>query len=136
MIESAREFIRLRSSENMDEYLRAANESATEEVWLEVIREYPEMKEWVAHNKTTSQRILKFLAEDSDPKVRWMVATRRSAGEEILRKLAYDPDETVRARVASNPKVSSDILLELLNDQWERVVEIAKKRLKKDGIIF
>ncbi|WP_268633261.1 hypothetical protein [Paenibacillus alvei] len=36
----------------MDEYLKAAWDDAPFEVWLEVINKYPDMREWVAHNKS------------------------------------------------------------------------------------
>lgn len=131
MIKTAEEFVRLRLSDLMEEYSRSADDSAPEEVWLEVIHKYPEMRKWVAHNKTVSQKILKLLAVDLDSNVRSMVATRRKAGEEILRKLAFDPDESVRLDVAANPKVTKEILLELLNDEWEEIVELARERLNQ-----
>ena len=51
-ITSAEEFVRLRTSEDPDEYLVSDNGAASDEVWLDVIARYPEMKEWVVHNKT------------------------------------------------------------------------------------
>ena len=131
MIETAAEFVRLRLSQNRNEYLRAANEQATEEIWIEVIEKYPDMKKWVAHNKTIPKKILEILSNDIDSQVRHMVATRRSAGEEILDKLATDPDETVRMRVACNPKVTEKILLKLLHDEWKRISEIAQMKLER-----
>ena len=129
MIKSAEEFVMLRQSKIPEEYKRASHEDAPEEIWLEIIEKHPSMREWVAHNKTTSQKILSKLVEDLNPKVRYIVATRRIAGEEILSKLVNDPDESIRLAVATNPKASKQILEKLLNDKWERVVEIAKKRL-------
>lgn len=38
MIITAEEFVRLRTSENMDEYLKAAWDDAPFDVWLEVIK--------------------------------------------------------------------------------------------------
>ena len=131
MIQSAEEFVRLRLSQDRAEYLRAAHESASDEVWLEVINNYPEMREWVAHNKTTPRTILEFLSNDSDPKVRHTVSSRRSAGEDILNKLAFDSSELVRLSVARNPKVTEKILLKLLDDELDYLVEVAKEKLKK-----
>jgi len=51
-IESAQEFYRLRTSEVESEYTRAAEAAASIDVWMEVIRLYPDMRQWVAHNKT------------------------------------------------------------------------------------
>ncbi|GAA4623217.1 hypothetical protein GCM10023113_07300 [Cellulomonas oligotrophica] len=79
MIESAAEFVGLRTSEDPGEYQRAAREEAPLEVWLAVIEDHPEMRQWVAHNKTVPAVVLERLAGDSDPTVRWTVAIRRSA---------------------------------------------------------
>ena len=78
MINSAEEFVRLRSSEKMDEYLKAAWDEAPFEVWLEVIKKYPEMREWVAHNKSIPVEILEILAADADKRVRFMVALKKT----------------------------------------------------------
>ena len=51
MIQTAEEFVELRSSEDPELYGRAANEPASEEVWLDVIQRYPEMKFWVAQKR-------------------------------------------------------------------------------------
>ncbi len=129
MIESAEQFVKLRESDKEEEYYRAAHEAADEEVWLEVIRVYPHMRRWVAHNKTVPQNILKILSTDSDWRVRSKVAERRAAGEEILMKLASDPDESIRLTVAYNPKVTKKVLEKLLDDSWERIREVAAKKL-------
>lgn len=50
MILSADEFIRLRTSEDPEEYGRTASEEASESVWMDVINKYPDMKDWVDHN--------------------------------------------------------------------------------------
>ena len=68
MMESASEFVRLRTSENPVEYHRAAHDVASDEVWAEVITSYPEMAEWVAHNKTISL---------GSRLVAWLFAARR-----------------------------------------------------------
>jgi hypothetical protein len=133
MIKSAEEFVFLRSSEEIDLYQRAANEPATEEIWLEVIEKYPDMRTWVAHNKTLPLSILEILSRDEDPSVRHMVAMKRKLGQDIsiLKRLAQDPDDTVRMRIALNPKTPHIILEQLLNDKWSRVVEEAQNRLNE-----
>lgn len=62
MIRSAEEFVRLRKSDQREEYERAANDSASIEVWRDVISLYPDMHRWVAHNKTVPIEILAILA--------------------------------------------------------------------------
>jgi hypothetical protein len=78
MIESADEFRRLRESEIPDEYRRAAHDEAPVEVWLEVIRRWPDMRFWVAQNKTVPVSILEILVNDPDEKVRDMVLRKGS----------------------------------------------------------
>jgi len=131
MIKSAEEFVRLRESDDMDEQDRASREEASMEVWLDVIERYPDMREWVAHNKTIPNEILEILSNDQDSKVRYMVSTRRSAGEKILEKLSDDTDESIRHSVACNPKVTKKILVKLLNDPWENIRISAENKLRK-----
>lgn len=130
MIESAEEFVTLRQSEDPDLYTRAAQDSAREEVWLEVVKRYPEMKVWVVHNKTVPGSILRTLASDPDPNVRASVAQKRKVGDAILEKLAYDADGRVRLEVAVNKRTPLYLLRVLLHDDWERVAEVARDRLK------
>ena len=85
MIRSATEFVHLRKSEVPEEYARAADEEASLAVWEEVIDSYPEMREWVAHNKTVPLSVLKVLAADPEPRVRYTVAMMRKLSQELLR---------------------------------------------------
>ena len=78
MIESADEFRRLRESENREEYLRAAHDEAPVEVWMEVIRRWPDMRFWVAQNKTVPVSVLQVLVNDPDENVRDMVQRKGS----------------------------------------------------------
>ncbi len=130
MIRSAEEFVELRSSEDPELYRRAANEVAPDEVWLDVIQRYPEMKFWVAQNKTVSMRILERLMGDPDDQVRWMVASKRKATAAMLEKLAEDANESVRLAVATNRSTPRVVLEKLTSDAWERVVEVAQQRLE------
>ena len=77
MISSAAEFVQLRTSEDREEYGRAANDPASLQVWLEVVRTHPELKVWVAHNKTIQIEILELLSTDPDSEVRVSVAAKR-----------------------------------------------------------
>ncbi|MGO4382602.1 hypothetical protein AB4Z19_30475, partial [Pseudoduganella sp. RAF19] len=109
MISTASEFVRLRQSAILDEYTRAANESASIQVWVEVIEHFPDMLEWVAHNKTVPLPILEILSLNLDPKVRYAVAVKRKLSSELFDRLARDPDETVRAAIAHNAKVPIEV---------------------------
>jgi hypothetical protein len=131
MITSATEFIRLRTSEVQEEYQRAAHEAAPLEVWWELVRDYPERRFWVVHNKTVPLEILEAMSTDDDTAVRDMVARKRKAPFEILEHLAQDPDSGVRYAVACNTSTPPAILEKMLSDEWETVVERAKERLRE-----
>ena len=76
MIDSAEEFVRLRTSEDPDEYGRAAHEAASEATWRDVIETYPDMRFWVAQNKTEPLSILETLRHDPAERVRSMVRSK------------------------------------------------------------
>lgn len=116
MIESAEEFVALRTSNDPGEYERAAHESAADSVWLDVIDRFPEMRRWVAQNKTTSAAVLRRLSLDPDASVRWQVAMANRLEVAVLRLLANDPDESVRARVANHKHAPADVLESLSRD--------------------
>ena len=128
-IKSADEFLQLRTSDDPVEYRRAANSPATDEVWLDVIERFPEMREWVAHNKTISQEIIEKLSVDESARVRYTIAQKRKVPEHVLRRLAVDNDDGVRLAVARHPKAPHALLTEMLQDDWEEVRLVAKRRL-------
>jgi len=132
MIFTAEEFVALRLSDSPELYQRAANDSAPESVWLDLITNYPDMKKWVAHNKTVPISILRVLATDSDPDVRIAVAMKRKCEVAIFEKLANDINPSVRLAVAYNAKTPTDILRKLTRDDWDRVATVAKSRLNKE----
>ncbi|MDP9416788.1 MAG: hypothetical protein M3P48_02925 [Actinomycetota bacterium] len=78
MIESAEEFVRLRNSWMPEEYRRAAAEEAPLEVWAQIIERHPDMRFWVAQNKTVPLAILEVLRHDPDKRVQSMVRRNRS----------------------------------------------------------
>lgn len=133
-IQSVEEFVRLRSSEDKAEYDRAAHASAPEAVWLDVVARYPDMRKWVAHNKTVPVTVLDVLASDAEPEVRWTVAMKRKAGPDILGRLATDSDASVRIRVALNAKTPREALERLANDLEEDVAAAARERLTESRI--
>jgi hypothetical protein len=128
MISSANEFAKLRSSQVKEEYDRAAHEEASLEVWQDVIENYPELRKWVAHNKTVPLEILQELCK-FDVEVRFFVASKRKLSQELFRLLSADPDSTVRQQIASNKKTPIDILEKLSTDKDEHVVRVAKFNL-------
>ena len=123
----------LRTSEDPKLYNRAAYDPAPEEVWLDVIDRYPDMKVWVVRNKTVPLNILEILIDDPDDRVRHTVATKRKLTLEMFEKLATDPDEAVRNTIACNKKTPLSVLKTLCSDSWSEVSEHAQRRIKEMG---
>jgi hypothetical protein len=116
VIHSAEEFVALRTSGDPQEYKRAAHEAAVDDVWFDVIDRFPDMRLWVARNKTASAAVLERLAGDPDPRVRFEVAMANRVDVDLLRSLATDPDESVRARVAHHKRTPVEVLAVLRQD--------------------
>lgn len=116
MIQSAEEFVTLRTSVGSAEYDRAATEQASIETWTDVIIRFPEMRTWVAHNKTVPLEILKVLATDSNRLVRTSVAEKRKLDRELFETLSRDSDELVRQTIARNKKTPAEIIARLVRD--------------------
>lgn len=132
MITSAEEFVRLRLSENPDEYLRAAWEEAPLDVWQEVIQKYPDMSFWVAQNKSVPVEILSILASHPEESVRSMVASKNKLPEELQIKLASDHEFFVRQRIAYNKKATFKALQILSQDNNDELRTHALKRISED----
>lgn len=129
MISSAEEFVRLRTSSNVDEYLQAAQDDAPLDVWKEIIERYPGMRFWVAQNKMVPNLILEILSVDSDPSVRAMVASKRKLPENIQVQLAQDSNESVRRALAHNAKTARAVLQMLVDDSAPEVRRKVLERL-------
>ena len=130
MITSAEEFVRLRTSEDPEDYQRSAHEEADISVWQSVLETYPEMAFWVAQNKTVQYEILELLSTHRDPKVRYMIASKGKLKEPQLINLAQDSDDGVRRRVAMHKKATLRVLRSLENDSWQETSFIAKERIE------
>jgi hypothetical protein len=129
-INSADEFIRLRESTNPAEYHRAGHEEATLEVWRDVIERYPDMRKWVAYNKTVPLEILATLASDPDWYVRSTVAMKRKLTPDLLEQLAADESESIRMQVARHRDTARSTLERLRDDPWDQIREEVRKRLE------
>lgn len=106
MITSADEFIKLRTSELIEDQHRATHDHAELAIWNEIIDKYPEYKEWVIHNKTIQVEILEKLAADPNPKVRIAVARKRKINAKIFDLLSADKSEEVRYALISDTNLS------------------------------
>jgi hypothetical protein len=136
MIQSAEEFVQLRRSHCQSDYLKAAREPASLAVWFDVIQRFPDMKIWVAQNKTVPTEILSALAKDADSRVRAAVAMKNKLTQEVYVLLACDSDDGVRERVAFNKNTPTEVLQRLSQDERPHIAEQARKRLaeKPTGI--
>ena len=130
MIVSADEFLRLRASADPQDYQKSSQEEAPDNVWLEVVTRHPDMREWVAHNKTAPLSILKLLASGEDEHVRFQVAQKRKLTDDLFDLLSRDAAPSVRERIAWNAKTPRMILFRLANDVDERVAAQARRRLE------
>lgn len=130
MLVDAEEFVRLRTSDDPDEYHRAAHDEASVDTWLDVIARFPDMRFWVAQNKTVPTEVLVVLAGDDDPRVRSMVAMKRKLEPAILQGLANDSHDAVRMSVAGHRNTPRAVLESLAaNDPWAEVRRVAGARL-------
>lgn len=128
MIGSADEFYRLRTSDDLEEQRRASLEPADERVWIDIVERYPDLRRWVAHNKTVPLSILGMLATDRDPEVRSAVAMKRKLDREMFELLARDSEPSVRCRLAWNRKSPADLLAKLAADPEDFVANAARER--------
>lgn len=131
MIYTAEEFVRLRESESPEEYLRAAWDEAPLEVWIEVIENHPQMRFWVAQNKSIPHEIMEILSGDSSERVRSMIASKSRLPEYLQIKMAQDHDPLVRQRIVFNKKAFTQVLQLLVQDEDQDIREKANQRLSQ-----
>ncbi|PHX40753.1 hypothetical protein AO263_16255 [Pseudomonas sp. NZIPFR-PS5] len=129
MIKSAEEFVALRSSSIKSEYDRAAFEEAQISVWRDVIKNYPNYRRWVSHNKTVPLEILEELCQ-FDSTVRQFVAAKRKLSAAMFEALSRDESYVVRIAVAANKKAPIAILERLLKDQNKCVAHASEYNLE------
>lgn len=129
MIESAEQFIQLRTSELLADYERAAREGARDEVWLDVIERFSHFAPWVAHNKTISATIIYKLFELQRDEVLFVLAMKRRTPHDLLIKLSQHPNESIRLAVAKNARAPREALDLLKEDDWVAVREAVANRI-------
>jgi hypothetical protein len=130
MITSAKEFIKLRESDDLTEQFRASHEEADLKTWLEVIETFPDFKTWVIHNKTIQIEILELLSKDLNPDVRSAVARKRKINENIKIGLSKDIDENVRFALMSNTKLNLEELKQIKVDDSVWLQQRLNERIK------
>lgn len=133
MIESVEEFIQLVGSEDPTERRRAAWEAADTHVWVALIAEYPEMRFWVANNRTIPPEIMRALAADEDWRVRDRIASKNSCPSDVLEVLSADSHDAVASAVAGHPNTPSSALRKLARYPWDKVRNKATQQLAGRG---
>lgn len=113
MINSPEEFIELRNSDIPAEYNRAKIEGASIEVWFDLIERYPDMRVWVARNKTIPREIIACLSKGSNPIVRHAICSKHPLDTDKYLLFSQHPDESVRSRLTFNKKLPLSILKEM-----------------------
>ncbi|AKH62501.1 MULTISPECIES: hypothetical protein [Photorhabdus] len=113
MIHTIEEFVRLRNSNIPAEYMRAGVDEAPLLIWKELIEKKPDMRVWVARNKTIPKEIIVALSKDDNPIVRDAIAAKYPLDMDIYLSLSKDPDEGIRARLTYNKGLPISILKEM-----------------------
>lgn len=135
MIETVDEFIRLVESDDPAERRRAAWEGADLRVWMTLVADHPEMRFWVAHNRTIPSEVMQELASDEDWRVRDRIATKNSCPSDILEILSHDSHDAVASAVAGHPNTPSSALRRLAEYPWDEVRNKAIQQLANRGEI-
>lgn len=130
-IDRAEEFAVFCGSYDQAVFRLAATCEADEEVWLDVLRRYPELKKNVAFNKNVPLSLLEILASDEDDDIREWVAGKRKLSRDLFERLADDRDPGVRSSIAGNPKTPIDVVEKLCRDAEDWVREEALLTLSK-----
>ena len=131
MITSADEFVRLRTSDMIEEQERATNDTADISTWTEVIDRYPDYKHWVVHNKTVPIEILEVLSLDKDAIVRQAVARKRKINDKIFLTLSQDKDENVRYALICNTNLDDYQLKQIATDDSHWLTNKLRERLTR-----
>ncbi|MFI1925307.1 MULTISPECIES: hypothetical protein [unclassified Streptomyces] len=129
MIESAEEFVRLRSSGDSADLLRTKREDAPLDVWLDLVNHHPDMRFWVTFNRHVPSDVLRLLVRDDDWRVRANIASRKGVPEDILETLSHDDHDAVVSSAAANPGTPTDALTRLSRHPWEEVRDHALAQL-------
>lgn len=136
MILTAQEFVDLCASQVPNEAQRTITDSASLEVWMQIIGEYPSMCIDVAQNRTIPNEVFLLLAKCDDAIARSIIASKGKLPIDLFSVLASDADERVRRAIAAHKKTPPDILEKLTGDAVESVASVALYNRKKSSKPF
>lgn len=131
MITTSAEFLELLEDDSPEASKRVRHDEAPAAVWLEVLQTAPEHADAVILNKTLPDSVLRRLAGNDDARIRFGVVQKRRLGSDLLARLAADSDDGIRLAVAGHRNTSVETLEALTADPWERVREVAARRLQE-----
>ena len=135
MIQSIDEFIRCAKSDiNSKDISRGTQDQFTDEVWRDLLMNYPNYHEWIAHNRYLPEWLMWAFSTSEDKDVKRTIAWRYDIPETLLRKLSGDVDPDIRRKAAWNLSCPRDVLERLSVDKSPRVREgvTANMRCPKD----
>lgn len=127
MICNIDEYLNLVNSEDKEDTNRTINEELSSELILEIIKNYPGKKSWLAHNKHLPVSVLRLLALDENDDVRFTIAMKKKCDRHIFEILMKDPNFSVRMAVVRNNKLPIDLLKLLAFDKENEISEEAKR---------
>ena len=120
-----------------DDHHNKRMQTASDEIWVQLIDNYPELHTHIVLNKTLSPEILEYLARHSDDEqCLWRLASIRRLNYATFELLAKNADSLVRCNIAYNTKSPKSILEFLAKDKCtdvfdddKTIADIAKSRL-------
>jgi hypothetical protein len=125
MIKTAGEFIKLCSSNDLDDCEKSLSAEAPLNVWADIVENHPSNLIDVAQNRTIPDEIMLKLIESGNEYVRAILAQKRRLKVSLFPVLAIDSNETVRKAVAANAKTPIEIVQDLMSDSVEDVAKVA-----------
>jgi len=130
MIGSVEEFVSLRASGDAGDFRRIKQEEAPLGVWYDIVENHPDMRFWVAFNRTIPAEVMRILACDPDWRVRDKVASRKDTPGDILELLSGDLHEAVLSSVAGNSGTPVAALRDLSRHPWSQIREKSLRQLR------
>lgn len=125
MIGSVQEFARLCTSHSEEDFMRAMTDVAPTFVWEEVIRQRPELAEFVAQSTTIPDSVLETIALAAPWRARYLVATMERTPATVLAKLAHDGDTRVQKAALANESMPLKVIAEMRQDHHQEIAKIA-----------
>lgn len=85
MISNINEYLYLAESDSKSDNNRIINEELSSDLISEMIKNYPQRKSWLIHNKFIPVKILQELATDDNDDVRFTIAMKKNVIELLLK---------------------------------------------------